>query len=75
MPLNTSFSIDFLKPEYKNQKIGASIPREYVLEPYEKILRVIRKYFTCEGRFDRVCQYNIRILMHFIRKIPLNIPL
>jgi hypothetical protein len=74
MPLDTSFYIDFLKPEYKNQKIGASIPREYVLEPYEKLLRVIRKYFTCEGRFDKVYQYHIRLLMHFIGRSPLNLP-
>jgi hypothetical protein len=74
MPLDPSFYIDFLKPKYRNQKIGATIPREYVLEPYEKILRVIHKYFTCEGRFDRVYQYHIRLLMHFTGKIPLNLP-
>jgi hypothetical protein len=30
--------------------------------------------FTCEGRFERVCQYHIRLLMHFTGKIPLNLP-
>jgi hypothetical protein len=66
MPLDSVFYIDFLKPKYISQKIGATIPREYVLEPYEKLLRVIQRYFTCEGRFDRVYQYHVRLLMHFV---------
>jgi hypothetical protein len=74
MPLDPSFYIDFLKPKYRKQKIGATIPREYVLEPYEKILRVIQKYFTCEGKFDKVYQYHIRLLMHFTGKSPLKLP-
>jgi hypothetical protein len=74
MPLELMFYIDFLKPQYRKQKIGATIPREYLLEPYEKLLRVIQRYFTCEGRFDRVYQYHIRLLMHFTGKIPLNLP-
>jgi hypothetical protein len=69
-----SFYIDFVKPKYRKQKICTTIPREYLLEPYEKILRVIHKYFTCEGRFDRVYKYHIRFLMHFTKKIPLNLP-
>jgi hypothetical protein len=44
------------------------------LEPYEKLLRVIQRYFTCEGRFDRVYQYHVRLLMHFTGKSPLNLP-
>jgi hypothetical protein len=56
------------------RKIGATIPREYLLEPYEKMLRVIQRYFSCEGRFDRVYQYHIRLLMHFIGKSPLKLP-
>jgi hypothetical protein len=74
MPLDTSCYIDFLKPEYKNQKIGANIPSEYLLEPFEKILRIIQKYFTCEGILDKVYQYQIRLLMHFIGRSPLNLP-
>jgi hypothetical protein len=74
MPLDPVFYTDFLKPKYRKQKIGATIPREYVLEPYEKLLRVIQRYFTCEGRFDRVYQYHVRLLMHFTGKSPLNLP-
>jgi hypothetical protein len=65
--------MDFIKPEYQNQKIGADIPSEYLLEPFEKLLKIIRKYFTCEGRFDKVHPYHIRLLMHFTGKNPLNL--
>jgi hypothetical protein len=44
------------------------------LEPYDNCLREIKRYSSCEGRFDRVYQYHIRLLMHFIAKIPLNLP-
>jgi hypothetical protein len=37
-------------------------------------LRVIQKYFICEGRFEKVYQYHIRLLVHFIGKIPLTLP-
>jgi hypothetical protein len=74
MPLDSIFYTDFLKPKYKKHSFGTTIPRECILEHYENLLRVIQRYFTCEGRFDRVYQYHIRILMHFTGKNPLNLP-
>jgi hypothetical protein len=74
MPLELMFYIEFLKPQYRKQKFGVTIPREYLLEPYEKLLRVIQRYFTCVGRFERVYQYHVRLLMHFTRKSPLHLP-
>jgi hypothetical protein len=35
---------------------------------------VIRRYFTCERRSDRIYPHHIRLLMHFTGKIPLNLP-
>jgi hypothetical protein len=35
---------------------------------------VIQRYFTCEGHFNMVYQYHIRLLMHFTGKKALNIP-
>jgi hypothetical protein len=75
MPLDPFFYTDFLKPKYRKQKFGATIPREYVLENYEKILRVIQRYFICEGTFDMVYQYHIRLIIHFKGNILLNLPL
>jgi hypothetical protein len=74
MPLNISCYMDFIKHECRNRKIGANIPSQYLLEPFEKLLKVIIKYFTCEGRFDRLYPYHIRLLMHFTGKNPLNLP-
>jgi len=68
MPLDSILYTNFLKPRYKKQNFGATIPRECILEHYERLLRVIQRYFTYEGRFDRVYQYHIRILMHFTEK-------
>jgi hypothetical protein len=74
MPLYTSCYMDFIKPKHRNQKMGSKIPSEYLLEPFEKHLKVIMKYFTCEGRFDKVHPYHIRLLMYFTGKNPLNLP-
>jgi hypothetical protein len=65
----------FIKPECRNPKIGAGIQRQYLLEPFEKLIKIIRRYFTCEGMFDRVYPYHIRLLMHLIGEHPLNLPL
>jgi hypothetical protein len=74
MPLDISCYMDFIKPECRNRKIGDDIPSQYLLEPFDKLLKIIRRYFTCEGRFDRVYAYHIRLLMHFTGKNTLNLP-
>jgi hypothetical protein len=74
MPLDILCYKDFIKPNYLNGRIGADIPSQYLQEPFQKVLKVIRRYFTCEGRFDRVYPYHIRLLMHFTGKKPLNLP-
>ena len=74
MQLDMSHYHDFLNPKFRNSKFGATIPREFLLKSHSDLLRVIQKFFTCEGKFDKVRQYHIRILMHFTRKKPLNIP-
>jgi len=74
MQLDLSYYHDFLKPEFRNTDFGATIPREILLESHIKLLRVIQRFFTCEGRFTRVYQYHIRLLVHFIGKKPLNLP-
>lgn len=74
MPLDIVNYKDFLKPKCKNKEYGVILWREYLLEPYNKILKVIQRYFICEGRFERIYQYHFRLLMHFTRKSPLNLP-
>jgi hypothetical protein len=74
MPLDILCYEYFIKPNCLNGKIGADVPSQYLREPFQKLLKVIRRYFTCEGRFDRVYPYHIRLLMHFTGKKPLNLP-
>jgi hypothetical protein len=74
MQLDLSHYHDFLKPEFKNSKFGATIPREFLLKSHSDFLRAIQFFFTCEGRFDKVFQYHNSLLMHFIGKKPLNLP-
>jgi hypothetical protein len=73
VPLDISCYMDFIKPECRNRKIGAGIPSQYLVEHFEKLMKIIRRYFTCEERFNRVYPYHLRLLMHFIGKNPLNL--
>jgi hypothetical protein len=45
-----------------------------MLEHHDQLLRVIQRYFTCEGKFNKVYLYDIRLLMHFTGKKALNLP-
>jgi hypothetical protein len=74
MPLDVLCYEEFIKPDCLNGKVEAGIPSRYLQEPFRKLLRVIRKYFTCEGRFDRIHPHHIRLLMHFTGRRPLNLP-
>jgi len=37
-------------------------------------MKLIIKYFTCEGRFSRLYAYHIRLLMHFTKVRMMSIP-
>jgi hypothetical protein len=74
MPLDVLCYEEFIKPNCLNGKVEAGIPSRYLQEPFRKLLRAIRKYFTCEGRFDRIHPHHIRLLMHFTGRRSLNIP-
>ena len=45
-----------------------------MMEHFDKVFKVIQRYFTCEGRFNMIYQYHIRLLLHFIGKHAMNIP-
>jgi hypothetical protein len=64
----------FIKLNCLNEKIGAGVLSRYLREPFQKLLKVIRRYFTCEITSDRKYPHHIRLLMHFRGKRPLNLP-
>ncbi len=71
MELDLSHIKDFLQPQYQ-EGYGSVIPRSYLMDHHSKLLKVILSYFTCEGRFSKIYQYHIKLLMHFIGKKALN---
>jgi hypothetical protein len=45
-----------------------------MLECFDKMIRVIQRYFTCEGMFNMVYQYHIILLLHFTGNETTNLP-
>ena len=63
----------FLKP-HAREKLGYIFPFRHLLNIYDPLMRLIMKYFTCEGRFSRLYRYHIILLMHFTSTKPLDLP-
>jgi len=63
----------FLKPQYKESP-SHIFPSKQLLDKYTPLMNIIMKYFTCEGRFSKLYQYHIRLLMHFTSMKLLNLP-
>jgi hypothetical protein len=74
MPLDMLFYEEFVKPNYLNEKIRMGVLSRYLREPFQKLLKVIRKYFTYERRYEKIYPHHNRMLMHFTGNIPLNLP-
>jgi hypothetical protein len=74
MTLNATFFKDFLKPDHQKYNLSKEVPRSHLVDGFEKMLKVTQRYFTCEGRFNMIYQYHIRLLIHFIGKDLMNIP-
>jgi hypothetical protein len=72
--LNSTFSKEFLKPRYQGDNLSKGVPRSHMMEYFDKMLRVIQTYFTCEGRFIMVYQHHIILLLHFTGKESMNLP-
>jgi len=58
---------------YEDTKLFVGAPRACISEEDDEILKVIQQLFTCEGRFNMVYAYHMRLLMHFRGVKPLNI--
>jgi hypothetical protein len=49
------------------------VSRIHLVEGFDKMMKIIQRYFTCEGRFNMLYQYHIRLLLHFTSKDSMNI--
>jgi len=74
MVLSSACDKDLLKPEHQASDLSKGVPRNQLIEQFDRILKIIQRYFTCEGRFNTLYQYHIRILLHFTGKVEMNIP-
>jgi len=54
--------------------LSKGVPRNHMLEVFDKILKVIQRYFTCEGRFNMVYHYHIRMILQFPGKEVMHHP-
>ena len=64
----------YIKPAFMRQVTGV-FPFRFLRNEYAPLMRLIMRYFTCEGRFSLVYSYHIRLLMHFTRVRMMNIPI
>jgi hypothetical protein len=74
MVLSSTFAKDLFKPEYQANELSKSMPRIQLVEQFNRLLKIIQRYFTCEGRFNTLYHYHIRLLLHFTGKVEINIP-
>ena len=49
-------------------------PFRFLRDEYAPLMKLIMKYFSCEGRFSRLYAYHIKLLMHFTRVRMMNLP-
>jgi hypothetical protein len=64
----------YLKPEHKCITFKKDIPRSYLEEKWQHLLKAILVYITCDGRYSRVMFYHFKLMNHFTGRCPLNLP-
>jgi len=62
----------YIKPGYLRQ-LSRVFPFQYLKDDYAPLMKLIMRYFSCEGWFSRLYAYHIRLLMHFTRVRMMNI--
>jgi len=63
----------YIKPVYMRH-LTAVFPFIFLRDEYAPLMKLIIRYFTCEGRSSRLYSYHICLLMHFTRVRMMNIP-
>ena len=63
----------YIKASFLRQ-LTRVFPFRYLKDEYAPLMKLIMKYFSCEGRFSRLYAYHIRLLMHFTKVRMMNLP-
>jgi hypothetical protein len=74
MVLCSPFVKDLFKPEYRINELSQSMSRNQLIDQFDRMLKIIQRYFTCEGRFNTLYHYHVRLLLHFTGKVKMNVP-
>ena len=64
----------FLKLEFLETDLTKAVPKGYIKDNYTNFLFNIQRYFTCEGRYQKVYSYHFKLLLHFTGMISLDFP-
>jgi hypothetical protein len=72
--LSSAYAKDLFKFEYQANDLSQSMPRSQLIKQFDRLLKIIHRYFTCEGRFNTLYQYHIRLLQHFTGNFEMNVP-
>ena len=56
------------------RQLSRVFPFRFLKDEYAPLMKLIIRYFSCEGRFSRLYAYHIRLLMHFTRVRMMSIP-
>jgi hypothetical protein len=74
MVLSSPFIKDIFKPEYQANDLFKNVSRNQLIDQFHGMLKIIKRYFSCEGRFNTLYHYHISSLFHFTGKVQMNIP-
>ena len=64
----------YLKPEHREVVWKKSVPSTWLEERWQQLLKSIVVYITCEGRYNKEMIYHFKLMNHFTRNSPLNLP-
>lgn len=71
--LEKSYYAPYIEPGYMRH-LSRVFPFHYLNDQFAPLMKLIIRYFSCEGRFSRLYAYHVRLLMHFTRVRMMNIP-
>ena len=71
--LEKSYYEPYIKPEFMRQ-LSRVFPFRFLKDEFAPLMKLIIRYFSCEGRFSRLNTYHVRLLMHFTRVHMMSIP-
>ena len=64
----------YLLPAHSGLIWKKEIPADFLEPKWRALLKAIKIYITCEGRYHRVMFYHFKLLNHFTGREPINLP-